>query len=608
MRIALFFAVFLYVGQLSLTADPGDTLLLHGDTAILSFNEQITFFVDKNQQFEASDLGSPHFNLQFNKVFDGEAYKDGNIWARFFVRNTDSKAIDCVLETGGALYVNVYYRPLGADTFSIKKTGKIVSYPVNEMADRFFKTNKVKVTLQAQSSYEFVCEYPAQPNESIKPAFELYSYRGWLFDQAQFEASRNLWMGLFFGICMVLSFVNFIYYFIHKEISYLIYSIYILTLIYYEASIYELVDLRFLGYNHLLYYFLENIALSLSVICYLLFLKSFISAKERFPLWNNISNKLIIALVIDIGVTYIINSYFLMPLTAVIVRNIIILMILPFAGVFLYHIYSKGNKVDQVFLAGSALLVSFGLIGLVAFMFFHFESSELLFQIGVIFELIIFNIGLGIKSRHHEREKQSAQLSLIKQLKENERLQATVNVDLEGMVRQRTMEIQAQNEELMQQQEELAAQRDSLEAQNQVIAQGMLELESIKSHLQVIVEERTRQLKSANRELVQHNSQLEQYAFITAHNLRGPVARLKGLMYILDKSEGINAENQEIVDKIINAALEMDAVLSDMNAILEIKNQNHGQKKPVDIEWILTKVKKSLRRTSKKPMPKSRPT
>lgn len=400
--------------------------------------------------------------------------------------------------------------------------------------------------------------------------------------------------GMFFGVLLVLAMINFIYYFIHHDKSYVIYSVYIFILIFYEASTLGYINKTSFGDFPILYFVFENISLHLTLLIYLVFLKSIIDIKSRFPKWNKIVNYLIIGLLINALVTSGIISNYYRQEFAILERSIFFVLVLPVTCILLIDLYRKGNKIDHIFIVGSAFLLGSGLIGILIILFFDYQDPDLIFRIGVFIELIIFNIGLGVKSRYHEKEKQLAQSKLIEQLKENELLQLSVTENLEYQVNERTLEIQSQNEELLQQQQELATHRDLLADQNKVIAQSMKELETIKSQLEVIVEERTLQLKKANQELVLHNSQLEQYAFITAHNLRGPVARLKGLMYILESTSGINEQNKEVVIKIKNSANEMDDVLSDMNYILELKNKDIGQSHEVDIEVIFSKVKKIL--------------
>lgn len=400
--------------------------------------------------------------------------------------------------------------------------------------------------------------------------------------------------GMFFGVLLILAIINLIYYFILRDKSYIIYSIYIFILIFYEAATLSYINKASFGNFPILNDIFENISLHLTLLFYLLFLKSFIDIKSRFTKWDKIVNYLMIGLLINILITTGAILYFQGLKFVLLERSIFLLFALPIPVVLLIYLYLKGNKIDHIFIVGSSFLLISGLISIISLLIFDYQNPDSIFQIGIIIELIIFNIGLGVKSRYHEKEKRLAQLKLIQQLEENKLLQLSVNENLEHQVSERTQEIQTQNEELLQQQEELAAQRDVLEDQNQVIAQSMKELESIKSQLEMTVEERTLQLKKANQELALHNSQLEQYAFITAHNLRGPVARLKGLMYIFEMTSGITEQNKEVVHKIISSAVEMDDVLSDMNYILELKNKDVGQSHEVDIEMIFGKVKKIL--------------
>jgi signal transduction histidine kinase len=218
----------------------------------------------------------------------------------------------------------------------------------------------------------------------------------------------------------------------------------------------------------------------------------------------------------------------------------------------------------------------------------------IIFEAATVIELTIFSLGLGVKLRLNIQEKQAARLRLIDQLKENEGLQRSISHKLEAQVQERTAEIQTQNEELITQQEELEAQRDMLEDQNKVIADSMEELEQIRAELEKTVERRTLELKNANLELLQRNDQLEQYAYITAHNLRGPVARLKGLIFLFDKLEGTNKENRDVFGKIARSAHEMDDVLTDMNAILEVKTNAQGRTAFVKIGAALEKAREAL--------------
>ncbi len=108
------------------------------------------------------------------------------------------------------------------------------------------------------------------------------------------------------------------------------------------------------------------------------------------------------------------------------------------------------------------------------------------------------------------------------------------------------------------------------------------------------VEERTQDLVKANFELIQQNNQLEQFGYITAHNLRAPVARLLGLANILNHPGFEMPRDKEVLDKLEFNAKELDTVIKDLNEILDIK-KGHSSFQKVDIQERIEKVKRILK-------------
>ncbi|MFM7855001.1 MAG: triple tyrosine motif-containing protein, partial [Flammeovirgaceae bacterium] len=123
--------------------------------------------------------------------------------------------------------------------------------------------------------------------------------------------------------------------------------------------------------------------------------------------------------------------------------------------------------------------------------------------------------------------------------KANRRLRATVELRTKEL-QEKNEEIATQNEELIQNQEEILAQREQLALQNE-----NLEGEVAKRTIELTVQ----------------NQQLEQFAFIASHNLRGPVARMLGLGKLV--SLGAIAENETrfVMDKMLENTNELDTVV-----------------------------------------------
>lgn len=136
-------------------------------------------------------------------------------------------------------------------------------------------------------------------------------------------------------------------------------------------------------------------------------------------------------------------------------------------------------------------------------------------------------------------------------------------------------ELAAQNEELMQSQEEVSAQRDLVAKQNE--------------NLELEVSKRTN-------ELVEYNQQLEQFAFIAAHNLRAPVARILGLGQLLGMLGNTPDQKDEIYPKLVNTAQELDGVVKDLNTILDFRKNSESHLMLVDLLTEVTKIRGMLER------------
>ncbi len=178
-----------------------------------------------------------------------------------------------------------------------------------------------------------------------------------------------------------------------------------------------------------------------------------------------------------------------------------------------------------------------------------------------------------------------------------------VNRILEETVDQKTKQIREQNqklkeqseelasqyEELVQSQEETSTQRDLLSQQNRALQESQKTIEKQNENLELEVAKRTK-------ELVEYNHQLEQFAFITAHNLRAPVARILGLGQLLGLAKGNSEDKDEIYPKLVNTAKEIDGVVKDLNTILELKKNNESYITNIDLAAVISMIKVNLER------------
>jgi signal transduction histidine kinase len=184
-------------------------------------------------------------------------------------------------------------------------------------------------------------------------------------------------------------------------------------------------------------------------------------------------------------------------------------------------------------------------------------------------------------------------------VKEKNKMLSEQNLMLEKKVAERTQEIQTRNEEIISQNEALLTHQDTLSLQNkqlqeaqQTIREQSEKIHCLNDHLKNEVDNRTQELQKTNQELIEHNNQLEQFAFIAAHNLRAPLTRVLGLANLIQMG-ATEQDKQTALEKLISSTHDLDQVIKDLNAILNIKRHT-GNFTEVDLNESLTRTKRIL--------------
>lgn len=175
------------------------------------------------------------------------------------------------------------------------------------------------------------------------------------------------------------------------------------------------------------------------------------------------------------------------------------------------------------------------------------------------------------------------------------------NRKLESLVAKRTEELKRTNEELVLRDEEIRTQNNDLFNQREELASQNEELQSArqlieKQNNEIILrnESLEEEIKERTKDLVEYNQQLEQFAFITAHNLRAPVARILGLGNVLEFACKSYEDEKSIIGKLIFATKELDTVVKDLSAILDSRKNNISLITDVSLQEELRLIKENL--------------
>ena len=100
--------------------------------------------------------------------------------------------------------------------------------------------------------------------------------------------------------------------------------------------------------------------------------------------------------------------------------------------------------------------------------------------------------------------------------------------------------------------------------------------------------------KKITDDIIQRNKDLEQFTYIVSHNLRAPVANIKGFNDILNTIELNEFEKEEMLKGISTSVHKLDDVISDLNYILQVKQHVNEKKEIVNFTELINDLTYSL--------------
>jgi len=98
-------------------------------------------------------------------------------------------------------------------------------------------------------------------------------------------------------------------------------------------------------------------------------------------------------------------------------------------------------------------------------------------------------------------------------------------------------------------------------------------------------------------DLIQHNNDLEQFTYIISHNLRAPVANIIGLADMLMEHDLEHEEKSAVVERVSLSIKNIDAVIQDLNSILQTRELANEKKEEVYFDELVDAIKTSIYNT-----------
>lgn len=105
--------------------------------------------------------------------------------------------------------------------------------------------------------------------------------------------------------------------------------------------------------------------------------------------------------------------------------------------------------------------------------------------------------------------------------------------------------------------------------------------------------------KKITADLLQRNKDLEQFAYIISHNLRGPVANISGLSAVLKEKELSEQDRDDFTEAIYSSIEKLDNVIIDLNSIMQAKNSINENKQKVIFSQIVDDIVSAIKKPLK---------
>jgi len=100
--------------------------------------------------------------------------------------------------------------------------------------------------------------------------------------------------------------------------------------------------------------------------------------------------------------------------------------------------------------------------------------------------------------------------------------------------------------------------------------------------------------KKITTDLIKRNNDLEQFAYIVSHNLRAPVANIKGLSDLLNSGTSPGDERFDEFKALSSSINNLDTVITDLNNILQVNGEVNDKLEMVPLNELLDEVSESL--------------
>jgi two-component system, sensor histidine kinase LadS len=433
----LFSFLFYFVVVKTLFAQK-EVILLNDSASSYSIYNSLYLFEEEKKTYTISEVSKPNFPFELNKgkTVPNLGFTENNFWFRFSVKNN---------WTPRKLILEIPYPFFNQLEVYVIKQGKIT---LRETVGDHFPFSKRKI-----KNKNFIFELDFAPNEEalifahILCNGEATSFPVRLLksiELSEYYYQEQLMLGFYYGVLLFALFLSIFLGVSLKETINFWYFFYILSIGIFQLAL-DGLAFQYLWPNNI---WLANHIIPLAGSAGIFFLIKF---TQRLLLTDKLAPKICKTLnaVAAVVFLFFVASMFENPLYSWSLKGLNFLGLIANVLVFSASIivFRSNYKPARYFLIAFSLLI----LGVLLALLKNFGILPRIFlteygiQMGSAIEIIFLSFALSERVKVLKDEKTEVQNLLIEQYKENNRIQAEINVELERKVEERTFEILEQN-------------------------------------------------------------------------------------------------------------------------------------------------------------------
>ena len=436
--------------------------------------DRLTFYEDKRNELELDDiLSSPVSDkLKINSDFTKHQFSTGNTyWVKVAIQKTPSSNKQWLLE--------FYDQTIDQITAYIPTEAGYKELNLGDQApfgDRIYahKNFQIPVANETPGIDTYYFKIRSSQKADIRIAFR--SYNRFIY----YALNEYFLYGIFYGMILIISLYNGLIYLAIKEVKYLYYVFYLLSVGIFAACV-DGIAFQYLWPNHPEWNQpISGLSSYLIVMFALLFSTHFLNLKRRFPSMHRCFQVILLVKT----VLFIAGITFSPALLEIQIYDIIPFFLILFSSIY---VLIKGYSVARLFvIAYGILFLGVGLKAMVHTAILpHSTVLYYILHIAFLMEMLLLTLALGDRVKILKDNRDRALLRSLRQAEANAQLKDKVNRELEQRVNDRTQELAKKNQLLLDYNQQILEKDEEIKRMNSMLDKDIWKLKSqIKESLQ----------------------------------------------------------------------------------------------------------------------------